>query len=69
MTHSLHAGAPAGRIDIPLSELRFRRLTRPEAFDRVRHLREEIRLPAAVLSDPGFEAREKKRRNGGGRGV
>ena len=59
MTHAF-AGADAERIDLPLADIVFRRLTTPAEIDRVRHYRDEIRLPAEVLADAEFRAREKK---------
>src|SRR6266540_500270 len=50
----------AGRLEVPLEELSFRHLRTPAEIALIRHLREEIRLPAAVLADPGFRVHEKK---------
>jgi hypothetical protein len=51
--------AQRGSVDVPFAELVFRQLRTGE-IAQIRHLREEIQLPDAILSDPGFAAREKK---------
>lgn len=58
------AGNPSsGGFD--LDELRFRRLQTPAQIASVMHLRREIRLPEATLTDAGFAAREKKETRSG----
>lgn len=53
-------------VDAPLStdiqpyEVGFRRLRGPREIGRVRHLRNQIRLPASAVNDSEFTAREKK---------
>jgi hypothetical protein len=54
------AAAEAGRIEVPLDELGFFRLTAPSDIAEIHHLRAEIQLPASAVADPGFRAREKK---------
>jgi len=50
----------AGRLDVPIDQLSFRQLRTPAQIARVLPLRQAIALPETVLSDPGFDAREKK---------
>lgn len=52
--------AQRGSVDVPFAELVFRRLRTGREIAQISHLREEIQLPDAILSDPGFAAREKK---------
>lgn len=54
------ASAQAERKEVPVHELSFRHLKTLEEIARIVHLREEIQLPASILADPGFAAREKK---------
>lgn len=49
-----------GNVDVPFAELVFRQLRTGREIAQISHLREEIQLPDAILSDPGFAAREKK---------
>ena len=49
-----------GRLELPLDELSFHRLTTTAAIAQILHLRGEIQLPAAALADPSFHTREKK---------
>jgi hypothetical protein len=49
-----------GRMEVPLDELGFFRLTAPSDIAEIHHLRAEIELPASALAAPGFRAREKK---------
>jgi len=49
-----------GRLEVPVEELGFCHLQTPAQIASIRHLRGEIQLPEAVLSDPCFYAREKK---------
>ena len=52
--------AEAGRMEVPLDELSFFRLTAPSDIAEIQHLRAALALPAAALADPDFQAREKK---------
>jgi len=52
--------AEAGRMEVPLDELGFFRLTAPSDIAEIHHLRAEIQLPASAVADPAFRAREKK---------
>jgi hypothetical protein len=52
--------ADAGRVEVPLDELGFFRLTAPSDIAEIHHIRAEIQLPASAVADPGFRAREKK---------
>ena len=49
-----------GTVDVPFAELVFRQLRTAREIAQIGHLREEIQLPDAILSAPGFAAREKK---------
>lgn len=53
------AGQPP-RKEVPVGELSFRHLKTLGEIARISHLREEIQLPASVVADPCFRAREKK---------
>jgi hypothetical protein len=53
----------AGRLEVPVDELGFCCLQTPAQIARITHLRREIQLPEAVISDPCFGAREKKETN------
>ncbi len=55
-----HGGFDRSHDARPSESLRFRQLYTPREFSRVLHLREEINLPAEMLADPAFIAREKK---------
>lgn len=57
---TLPAGNVDGRLDLPLDELSFHRLTTPAQVGQILHLRGEINLPATALADPSFHTREKK---------
>ena len=46
--------------EVPVDELSFCHLKTAAEIARISHLREEIQLPASVVADPGFRAREKK---------
>lgn len=48
------------RLELPLEELSFHRLTTPAEIAKILHLRGEIQLPASALADPAFRTREKK---------
>lgn len=50
----------AGRLELPVEELNFCHLKTPAQIARISHLRNEIQLPEAVVTDPGFHGREKK---------
>jgi len=52
--------AEAGRMEVPLDELGFFRLTAPSDIAEIHHLRAEIQLPVSAVADPAFRAREKK---------
>ena len=56
---------PVGKVDrrleLPLEELTFHRLTTAAEIAQILHLRGELQLPAAALSDPGFHSREQRR--------
>ena len=54
------SGKVDGRLDLPLGELSFHRLTTPAEIAQILHLRGEIQLPASALADPSFHTREKK---------
>lgn len=54
------AGKVDGRLELPLEELSFHRLTTPAEIGQILHLRGEIQLPASALADPSFHTREKK---------
>ena len=54
------AGKVDGRLELPLDELSFHRLTTPCEIAQIMHLRGEIQLPASALADPSFHTREKK---------
>jgi hypothetical protein len=54
------AATEAEREDIRIGELSFRQLRTGAEIERIKHLREEIQLPASALADPGFQTREKK---------
>jgi hypothetical protein len=56
----LPAGKVDGRLELPLDELSFHRLTTPAEIGQILHLRGEIQLPATALADPSFHTREKK---------
>lgn len=51
---------PGARPDIVPDELHLRGLRTPLEIAEIQHLRQQIRLPAAVLADPGFATLEKK---------
>lgn len=51
---------PLLSTDIQPDEVGFRRLRGAHEIGRILHLRSEIQLPAAALSDSGFALREKK---------
>jgi len=53
-------GKVDGRLELPLEELSFHRLTTPAEIGQIMHLRGEINLPATALADPSFHTREKK---------
>jgi hypothetical protein len=53
-------GKVDGRLELPLEELSFHRLTTPAEISQILHLRGEIQLPATALADPSFHTREKK---------
>lgn len=57
---SWSVGKVDGRLELPLEELSFHRLTTPAQIDQILHLRGELTLPAAALADPSFHTREKK---------
>lgn len=57
--------AGVGRLEVPIDELRFFHLKTEAEIARIRHLREEIQLPASALADPSFSTREKKETNTG----
>jgi hypothetical protein len=57
---ALPDGKVDGRLELPLEELSFHRLTTPAEIAQILHLRGEIQLPAAALADPSFHTREKK---------
>lgn len=61
----LPAGKVDGRLELPLDELSFHRLTTPAQIGQILHLRGEIQLPATALADPSFHSREKKETNMG----
>lgn len=61
----LPVGKVDGRLELPLDELSFHRLTTPAQIGQILHLRGEINLPAAALADPSFRTREKKETNMG----
>ena len=54
------AGEADGRLELPLDELSFHRLTTQAEIAQILHLRDEIQLPASALADPSFHTREKK---------
>lgn len=62
---TLPQGKVDGRLDLPLDELSFHRLTTPAEIGQILHLRGEINLPATALADPSFHTREKKETNTG----
>ena len=49
-----------GRLELPLDELSFHRLTTTAEIAQILHLRGEIQLPSSALADPLFHTREKK---------
>lgn len=51
---------PPVTTELRPQDVGFRRLRGAGEIARILHLREEIRLPAAVQADAGFAAREKK---------
>lgn len=51
---------PPQPVEVRPHEVSFRRLRGAQEIARILHLRDEIRLPAAVQADPGFAMREKK---------
>jgi hypothetical protein len=51
---------PPVTTELQARDVGFRRLRGAHEIARILHLRDEIRLPAAVQADPGFAAREKK---------
>lgn len=51
---------PPVATELQARDVGFRRLRGAHEIARILHLREEIRLPAAVQADAGFAAREKK---------
>ena len=51
---------PPATTELQARDVGFRRLRGAHEIARIAHLRDEIRLPAAVQADPGFAAREKK---------
>lgn len=57
---ALPLGKVDDRLELPLDELRFHRLTTPAQIGQILHLRGEISLPATALADPSFHSREKK---------
>lgn len=57
---ALPIGKIDGRLELPLEDLSFHRLTTPAQIDQILHLRGELTLPAAALADPSFHTREKK---------
>lgn len=62
---ALPLGKIDGRLELPLDELSFHRLTTPAQIGQILHLRGELTLPAAALADPSFHTREKKETNTG----
>lgn len=62
---SVPQGKVDSRIELPLDELSFHRLSIPAEIGQILHLRSEINLPAAALADPSFHTREKKETNMG----
>jgi hypothetical protein len=62
---ALPQGKVDGRLELPLDELSFHRLTTPAEIGQILHLRGEINLPATALADPSFHTREKKETNTG----
>lgn len=57
---ALPLGKIDGRLEVPLDELSFHRLSTLAEIDQILHLRGELTLPAAALADPSFHTREKK---------
>ncbi|MFC5499858.1 hypothetical protein ACFPOE_20115 [Caenimonas terrae] len=57
---ALPLGKVDDRLELPLDELSFHRLTTHADIGRILHLRGEINLPATALADPSFHTREKK---------
>lgn len=57
---AIQAASHREREEVPVHELSFRHLKTHEEIARIVHLRDEIQLPASVLADAGFAAREKK---------
>ncbi|NNU43059.1 hypothetical protein [Ramlibacter montanisoli] len=51
---------PPAKTELQPREVGFLRLRGAHEIARILHLRDEIRLPAAVQADAGFAAREKK---------
>jgi hypothetical protein len=51
---------PPANTELQPREVGFLRLRGAHEIARILHLRDEIRLPAAVQADAGFAAREKK---------
>ena len=49
---ALPLGKIDGRLELPLDELSFHRLTTPAQIGQILHLRGELALPAAALADP-----------------
>ena len=54
------AGRADNRLEVPLSEVTLRHLQSAKEIASIAHLRKEIHLVAAGVSDPSFIAREKK---------
>lgn len=57
---ALALGKIDGRLELPLDEVSFHRLTTPAEIGQILHLRSEINLPSTALADPSFHTREKK---------
>jgi hypothetical protein len=57
---AIQMAAQPAREEVPVHELSFCHLKAHEEIARIIHLRDEIQLPASVLADAGFAAREKK---------
>lgn len=53
------------RLEVPIDELSFAHLRATDEIGRIVHLRQQIQLPAATLTDPAFHTREKKETKSG----
>lgn len=60
MPHAQVMAPPHEIQELDVQELRFCHLQSSREIARVLHLRQEIHLPSATVSDPGFAACEKK---------